>query len=234
MARPAKLLLTSGCESRQGKSSGRLVADPSAGEKSLVPSGVTKASFLEEEANTRPVTQVNPRRRLDRLSTERVGRPSRASPGEGHRLRSPRTADQPRGRAPAGLLRGIGDGTCGQPTTEQERPSSVVLEWARLAYKAESESAGCREGVRGGHSTGETRTNNLVEGRASALIGCGETGGIGDCPRGLAGSAQTGRSPRIRDGMQGRVVRLESSFPKIIGKPCAGNPPARFEREGLP
>ena len=111
----------------------------------------------------------------------------------------------------------------------------MILEWVRLAYKAESENASCREGVRGGRSTGEARTKNLVEGRTSALIGCGETGGFGYCPpQRLADYAQTGMSPRVRDEMQGRVVRSESSFPKITGKPCAGNPHARFEREGLP
>ena len=234
MARPAKLLSTSGWKSRRGKSVGCLVADPSAGERSLVPSGVTKA-FEEEGANRRPVTKVNPRRRLDRLSTERAGRPSRACRGEGNRLRSPRTADQPRGRTPAGLLRGTGDGTSVKPTTEQERPSSMALEWARLAYKTEFESVSCRKGVRGGRSTWEARTKNLVEGRTSALIGCGETGGLGYCPpQRLTDYALTGRSPRIRDERQDRVFRFESSFPKIIGKPCAGNPHARFEREGLP
>ena len=113
--------------------------------------------------------------------------------------------------------------------------SSMALEWARLVYKAEPESASCRKGVRGGYSTGEARTKSLVEERISALIGCGETGGFGYCPpQRLADYAKTGRSPRIRDERQDRVFRLESFFPKIIGKPCAGNQHARFEREGLP
>ena len=233
MARPAKLSSTCGCESRQGKSYGRLVADPSAGERSPVPSGVTKAFLYRKGASLRPVTKVNPRRRLDRVSTERAGRPSRACHGEGNRLRNPSAVDQPR-TCDAGLLRGRGDGTQGWPTAEQERPSSVILQWVRLAYKAESESASCRKGVRWGRSTGEARTNNLAEGRAPTLIRSGETGGPGDCPpQRLADSAQLGRSPRFRGTMQGRVVRSEPSFPKIIGKPCAGNPHARFEREGL-
>jgi hypothetical protein len=177
---------------------------------------------------------VNPRRGLDRFSTERARRPSRPCHGEGNRLWSPRTADQPRGRAPTGLLRGRGDGTCAEPAAEQERPSSVVLEWARLAHKAESENASCREGVRGGHSTDEARTNNLVEGRASALIGCGETDGTGYCPRGRADLSQIGMSLRVRDAMQGRRVRSESSLPKIIGKPDALIGHVRFERERLP
>ena len=151
MARPAKLSSTCGCESRRGKSHGRLVADPSAGEKSLVPSGVTKAFSYAEGASQRPVTRVNPRRGLDRFSTEREWRPSRPCHGEGNRLRKPSAVDQPR-RDAAGLHRGRGDGTRAWPTTEQERPSSVVLEWTRLAYKAESESASCRKGVRGGRS----------------------------------------------------------------------------------
>jgi hypothetical protein len=110
----------------------------------------------------------------------------------------------------------------------------VVLEWARLAYKAESESASCREGVRGGRSTDEARTKNLVEGRASALIGCGETGGLGYCPpQRLADDVQSGMSLRVRGARQGPEARRESSIPEIIGKPCAGNPHARFEREEL-
>ena len=48
MARPAKLTSTCGCESRQGKSNGGPVADPSARVKSLVPSGVTKAFSYKE------------------------------------------------------------------------------------------------------------------------------------------------------------------------------------------
>jgi hypothetical protein len=235
MARPAKLLSTSGCESRQGKSVGRLVADPSAGEKSLVPSGVTEASFVMEGASARPVTRVNPRRGLDRFSTERARRLSRPCHGEGNRLTEPQWRVKALwGKPSAGLLRGRGDGTCARPAAEQERPSSVVLEWARPAYKAESEIAGCREGVRRGHSTDEARTKNLVEGRPSTLIGCGETDGSGDCPRGLADQAQFGVSLRIRAEGQGPGDWLESSFPKIIGKPYAGNPHVRFEREGLP
>jgi hypothetical protein len=143
VARPEKLLSTCGCESRRGKSSGRLVADPGAGAKSPVLSGVTKAS-REEGASRRPVTEVNPRRCLDRFSTERAGRPSRTCHGEGNRLRSPRAVDQPRGRAPAGLLRGTGDGTCAQPTAEQERPSLVALEWDNRRDKAEPKRAGAK------------------------------------------------------------------------------------------
>lgn len=234
MARPAKLSLTCGSDSRQGKSSGRLEADPSAGEKFLVPSGVTKAS-PEEGASVRPVTQVNPRRGAVRLST-RKGRGSRAAHATAKATDCGACARRKptQGRAPAGFPRGRGDGTYAEPAAGQERPSSRVLQWARPAYKAESESAGCREGVRRGHSTDEARTNNLAEGRLSTLVGPGESGGSGYCPRGLTDSAQTGRSPRGRDEMQGRVVRCESSFPKAIGKPCAGNPHARFERERLP
>jgi hypothetical protein len=41
-------------------------------------------------------------------------------------------------------------------------------------------------------------------------------------------------SLRVRDERQAPEARLESSIPEIIGKPCAGNPHARFERERLP
>jgi hypothetical protein len=171
MARPAKLSSTCGWKSRQGKPSWRLVADPSAGEKSLVPSGVTEVSSGKEEgASERPVTQVNPRRGPVRLSA-RKGWGSRAAHvtakatdcGAGAR-RKPTP-----GRTPAGFPRGIGDGTFEQPTAEQERPSSVALQWARFVYKAEVESMNCREGVRRGHSTREAKTNNFVEGRLSTL-----------------------------------------------------------------
>jgi hypothetical protein len=38
----------------------------------------------------------------------------------------------------------------------------------------------------------------------------------------------------VRDEMQAPEIRVESSFPKVIGKPYAGNPHVQFEREGLP
>jgi hypothetical protein len=66
------------------------------------------------------------------------------------------------------------------------------------------------------------------------LIGCGEAGGLGYCPQGLADYVQSGMSLRVRDERQAPEARLESSIPEIIGKPCAGNPHARFERERLP
>src|SRR5947209_4709825 len=127
MVRPAKLSSTAGASPAE-VSRGCLVADPSAGQKCSVPSGVTGA-LEQREATERPVTRVNPRRRLDRVSTERAGRPSRAFHGEGNRLRSPRAVDQPREQPPAGLPRGTGDGTTGRPAAEQERPSSAALQW---------------------------------------------------------------------------------------------------------
>ncbi len=54
------------------------------------------------------------------------------------------------------------------------------------------------------------RTNNLAEGRTSALIEGDETNGSGTCPA-YAGPSRdilVGRSPRLRDAVQGRVVRL--------------------------
>lgn len=72
------------------------------------------------------------------------------------------------GTPPAGLLRGIGDGTFGRPTTEQERPSLAALEWDSRCDKAEPKRGRCQEGVRGGRSTEEAETNNSAEGRASA------------------------------------------------------------------
>ena len=72
------------------------------------------------------------------------------------------------GPPPAGLLRGTGDGTYGRLATEQERPSLAALQWDDRGDKAEPKRSRCQEGVRGGRSTREARTKNLVEGRASA------------------------------------------------------------------
>lgn len=79
------------------------------------------------------------------------------------------------------------------------------------------------------------RTNNLAEGRTSTLIGHGETGRSGDCsPTELTDRIAFGRSTRVRNRMQARVVRCEMSVPKIIGKPDALIGHVRFERERLP
>ena len=234
VARPEKLSSTSGWKTRQGKPSWRLAADPSAGEKSLVPSGVTEASE-QEGAIERPVTQVNPRRGPVRLSA-RKGWGSRAAHvtvkatdcGAGGR-RKPTP-----GRSPAGFPRGIGDGTFEEPATEQERPSSVVLEWAKLAYKVEIEIAGCREGVRRGHSTREAKTNNFVEGRLSTLT---EVTRVKRprvmSPLGPIPTTATRLRPSDPCGKDGKP-RTNPSGSKVIGKPDALIGHVRFEREGLP
>lgn len=72
------------------------------------------------------------------------------------------------GLSPAGLPRGRGDRTIGRRAAGQERPSLAALEWDARRDKAEPKRGRCQEGVRGGRSTEEARTNNLVEGRASA------------------------------------------------------------------
>jgi hypothetical protein len=234
MARPAKLSSTRGCKSRQGKPSWRLVADPSAGEKSLVPSGVTKAS-LEEGASARPVTQVNPRRGPVRLSA-RKGWGSRAAHvtakatdcGAGVR-RKPTP-----GRSPAGLPRGRGDGTSEKPAAEQERPSSVALRWARFVYKAEAESTDCREGVRRGHSTCEAKTNNFVEGRLSTLTEVASVRRLRVLtPSGPIPRTATEPGPSDSCGKDGQP-RTNPPGSKVIGKPDALIGHVRFEREGLP
>jgi hypothetical protein len=79
------------------------------------------------------------------------------------------------------------------------------------------------------------RTNNLAEGRTSPLIGHGEAGRSGDCsPTELADRIAFGRSIRVRNRMQARVVRCEMSVPKITGKPGVSIGHVRFERERLP
>jgi len=234
MARPAKLSSTRGCKSRQGKPSWCLVADPSAGEKSLVPSGVTKASE-QEEAKVQPVTQVNPRRGPVRLSA-RKGWGSRAAHvtakardcGAGAR-RKPTP-----GRSPAGFPRGIGDGMSVKPTAEQERPSSVALGWAMSLYKAEVESKDCREGVRRGHSTGEAKTNNFVEGRLSALTEVTPDHRLRVMsPSGPIPTTASGRWTSDPCGKDGKP-RTNPPGSKVIGKPDALIGHVRFEREGLP
>jgi hypothetical protein len=199
-----------------------------------VPSGVTKASFVMEGASAQPVTRVNPRRRLDRVIHRKGGE---AEPSMSRRRRQtaePSGRDTPLGkssrRTPPGYRgRDVGIAASG---TGETLPGS--LRGQEGVYQAEPKSHPA------GRESDEVivpvtaRTNNLAEGRTSTLIGCGETGGLGYCPtQRLSDYVQTGMSPRVRDEMQGRVVRLESSFPEIIGKPCAGNPHARSEREGL-
>jgi len=236
MARPAKLLSTCGCESRQGKPSWCLVADPSARAKSLVPSGVTKASVkggskrTTRNASEPPTTSrqsIRPKglweaepsmsRRRQQTAEPENGRPasgknSRRTP-PGYRGRGVRTANSGTGETLPGGLKGH-----------------------RGAYKAEPKS----------HSVGResdevvlpltARTNNLAEGRTSTLIGHGESGRSGDCtPSGeLADRIAFGGSIRVRNMMQARVVRCEMSVPKIIGKPDALIGHVRFERERLP
>ena len=236
MARPAKLSSTCGWKSRQGKPSWRLVADPSAGEKSLVPSGVTEVfSGTEEGARVQPLAPVKPRGGPVRLSA-RKGRGSRAAHvtakatdcGAGAR-RKPTP-----GRSPAGFPRGRGDGTFEQPTAERERPSSVVLEGARFVYKAEVESRDCREGVRRGHSSREAKTNNFVEGRLSALTPV--TSDYRLRVMSLSGPIPIPASGRRTSDPCGKDGRPRTSLlgSKVIGKPEALIGHVRFEREGLP
>ncbi len=220
MARPAKLLSTRGCESRQGRSSGRLVADPSAGERSLVPSGVTQASSVKEGASVRPVTQVNPRRRLDRLIPERAGRPSRACRGEGNRLRSPSGDDAPLGkssrRTPPGY-RGRDAGTAGSGTGETLLGS---LRGQKGVYKAEPKSHPAERESDEVIVPKTARTNNLAEGRTSTLttVACDERlrvmspyGPIprtATCSRPSGPCGKSGWSARIRPDRRSSVSRV--------------------------
>src|SRR5438128_1142055 len=81
--------------------------------------------------------------------------------------RRPQTAR--RDRSSAGFLRGTGSGTCLRPGAELERPYPAARVRARPRRSGEAETAGCREGVRGGRSTGEGQ-ENCLEGRAPTLV----------------------------------------------------------------
>lgn len=96
MARPAKLLFTSGCKSRRGKSSGHLVADSSAGAKFPVPSGVTQAFPAMEEGSKSTARNESEPSMTSRqiIRPKGLRKPIRVCHGEGSRLRSPR-ADGP-------------------------------------------------------------------------------------------------------------------------------------------
>ena len=235
MARPAKLLSTSGWKSRPGKPSWRLVADPSAREKSLVPSGVTKA-FIEgskrtaRNASEPPMTlrqSIRPKGLWEAepsMSRRRqeTAEPESCGPASGKNSR--RTPPGYRGRD----VRRAGSGT---GETLPDGPKG-----RRGAYKGTPKT----------HFVGResdevvvpvtARTNNLAEGRTSTLSGHGETGRSGDCiPSGkLADRTEFGRSIRVRNRMQAREIPIEMSVPKIIGKPDALIGHVRFERERLP
>jgi hypothetical protein len=236
MARPAKLLFTRGCKSRQGKPSWRLVADPSAREKSLVPSGVTKASVRggskrttrnESEPPTTSRKSIRPkglreaepsmsRRRQETAEPENggpaSGKNSRRTP-PGYRGRGVRTANSGTGDTLPGGLKGRRGAYKAEPKTHSAGRESdeVIVPWT-------------------------ARTNNLAEGRTSTQIGHGESGRSGDCTpsRELAEMIAFAKSIRVRNWMQARVVRCEISVHKITGKPDAFIGHVRFERERLP
>jgi hypothetical protein len=63
-----------------------------------------------------------------------------------------------------------GGGTLGKSSAEQERPYLAAKSGKDRAYKAEAESGGSQEGVRGVHSTEEGVPDNAPEGRGPALI----------------------------------------------------------------
>ena len=92
MVRPEKLLTTSGYKARRGKTSGHLVADPSAEARASVPSGMTKALKKGSKRAARNASEppMTPRQIIRPKGLER---PSRACHGEGNRLWSPSVGD---------------------------------------------------------------------------------------------------------------------------------------------
>ena len=142
MARPAKLSLTRGCETRRGKSRtprsrhqcGREIVRAERCVESLLSSGGSKRAA--RNASEPPMTS------RQMICPKGLERPSRACHGEGNRLRSLWAAEADRGTPPAGLSRDIGDGMRARPAAEQERPSSMALEWEADAIRRSRNAGG--------------------------------------------------------------------------------------------
>jgi hypothetical protein len=223
----------------------------------LQPSGEIRPSraecrkpLKEREANQRAAT-TGERCSLVTLSAERcLGGPSRSCHGEGNRqhFEPERVLD---------LLGVSGGGTLGKSNAEQERSYLAALSGKDRAYKAgwlKSRGAGrksegsvlpakaCsktrrREGAllwsrrRGGKREGmpETANNSSVKARQ---LRCPA---IGVCQvRSSAMDAGEGVYRRSDDPSKGPILsvrwRHARHIKKIIVKPCAGKPQARFER----
>lgn len=168
MARPAKLLPTNGCKSRRGKwttpRSGLQCEEEILRAKRSVESLLSHAGS-KTAARSASEPLMTPRQIIRPKGLEK---PSRACHGEGNRLRSPRIAEAILGEDPLRILPGYkgrdaAKADSGTGETLLDGPSV-----GSPSDKAKPKRERRREGVRGGHSTGEARTNNLAEGRASA------------------------------------------------------------------
>jgi hypothetical protein len=204
----------------------------------------------ERGANQRAAT-TGERCSLVKLSAERcLGGPSRSYHGEGNRQHS----------GPEGMLDLLGvsgGGTLGKSNAEQERSYLAAWSGKDRAYKAgrlKSRGAGrksegsvvpmkaCkktrwREGAllwsrrRGGKREGMPETANNLNTKARQL--CCPTIGVRQVGPPRAGVGE-GRYNRTDTPVKGRVAHTvghrASGITKIIVKPCAGKPQARFER----
>jgi hypothetical protein len=210
---------------------------------------------LKERGASQRAATISERNSLVKLSAERcLEGPSRSYHGEGNRQHS--------GIADGMLdLSGMaGGGTLGRSRTEQERPSPAALSGKDRGYKAgrlKSHGAGresegfvvpmkaCkitrwREGTllwsrrrRGKREGMPAMANNpfdkarQLDGPAMGVSQMSSTkAGIGEGSDNRHDNPVKGRGAR-RFGHHARHIR------KIIGKPCAGKPHARFERGSL-
>ena len=208
----------------------------------------------ERGANQRAATRSE-RNSLVKLSAERcLGGPSRSCHGEGNRQHS---------AMPDGMLdlSGVsGGGTLGQNSAEQERPYLAVGSDEDRGYKAGRlksrgagrESEGCvvpmkacnttrwREGTllwsrrRRGKREGMPAMANNPFDKARQLDG--PAMGVSQVSSKRAGIGEGGYN-RHDNPVKGRGALLVGHharhIKKIIGKPCAGKPHARFERGSL-
>lgn len=170
-------------------------------------SGVTEASRnggSQLAARNESEPPMTPRQIIRPKGLER---PSRASHGEGNRLRSLKAGDTVSGEISRRTLpgyRGRDVRTAGIGTGETLLGS---LRGQEGVYKAEPKSHPAERESDEVIVPLTARTNNLAEGRTSTLIGGGETGRAGACPHGSTDSPETGRSIQLRSAMQARVVR---------------------------
>jgi len=208
----------------------------------------------ERGANQRAAT-ISERNSLVKLSAERrLGGPSRSCHGEGNRQHSAR---------PEGMLDlpGVpGGGTLGKNRAEQERPSPAALSGKDRAYKAgrlKSSGAGresegfvvpmmeCsktlwREGTllwsrrRRGKREGMPEMANNPFDKARQLDD--PAMGVSQVSSTRAGIGEGGDN-RHDNPVKGQDApwygHHARHIKKIIGKPCAGKPHARFERGSL-
>ena len=207
---------------------------------------------LKERGANQWAATISERNSLVKLSAERcLGGPSRSYHGEGNRQHS---------NEPDGMLdlSGVaGGGTLGQSNAEQERPYQAAKSGKDRAYKAgwlksrgaRRESEGFvvpvkawsktrwREGTllwsrrRGGKREGmPAMANNPSEKARELDRPAMDAGQVWWTSAGLGEGSDNRRDTPVK-GREGQAVRPHARHvQKIIVKPCAGKPQARFER----